>query len=111
MDHKLMTLKNAGTWITVPCPPSKNIIGSKWVFHIKCTTDSSIAKYKAHLVARGFTQIQGVNYYDTYSPVARLASFCIILAYAAHYDGEVESFDFNGTYLSGTLDNNKEIYM
>jgi hypothetical protein len=61
--------------LTVLCSPGRNIIGSKWVFHIKHTTDGSIAKYKACLVTRGFTQIQGVNYYDMYSPIARLASF------------------------------------
>jgi hypothetical protein len=111
MDHELTMLEKARTWITVLCPPNKNVVGSKWVFHIKHMADSSIAKYKACLVARGFTQIQGVDYYDMYSPIARLASFQAILTYAACYDWEIESFDFNGTYLNGILDDNKEIYM
>jgi hypothetical protein len=101
----------ATLWITVPCPPDKNIVGSKWVFCIKCAADSSIAKYKAHLVTRGFMQIQGIDYYDMYSPIARLASFWAILAYATCYNWKIESFNFNGAYLNSTLDDNKEIYM
>jgi hypothetical protein len=57
MDHELTTLEKAGTWETVLRPPNKNIVGSKWVYRIKHKADGSIEKYKAHLVARGFTQV------------------------------------------------------
>jgi hypothetical protein len=89
------TLEKAGTWNTVSRPPGKNVVGSKWVFHIKRNADGSIDKYKARLVAKHFTQIHGVDYFDTFSPVAKLSSFHTILAYAACYDWEIESFDFN----------------
>ena len=111
MDLELATLKKAGTWKTVPRPPNKNVVGSKWVYRIKRKADGSIQKYKARLVARGFTQVYGVDYFDTFSPVAKLTSFRAILALAARYDWEVESFDFNGAYLNGELDKNEEIYM
>ena len=68
-------------------------------------------KYKARLVACGFTQIYGVDYFQTFSPIARLASFRVILALAARYDWDVQCFDFNGAYLNGELDANEEIYM
>ncbi len=75
MDCEIKTLEDAGTWTTVPKPAGKNIVGSKWVFHIKCKADGTIKKYKARLVVRGFTQKFGINYFDTFSPVVRLASF------------------------------------
>ena len=56
-------------------------------------------------------QIYGVNYFDTFSPVAKLSSFCTILVYAICHNWEIESFDFNGAYLNGKLDNNEEIFM
>jgi len=111
MDHEMATLEKAGTWHTVQQPCDKNIVGSKWVFRIKRKADSSINKYKAHLIAHGFTQIYGVDFFKTYSSVARLGSFHLILAIAACYDWEIESFDFVGAYLNRELNNNEEIYM
>ena len=111
MDRELATLERAGTWITVPRLSGKNIVGSKWVFRVKCKADGSVDKYKARLVARGFTQIYGVDYFTTFSPVAKLSSFRTILAITARNNWDIESFDFNGAYLNGKLDNNEEIYM
>jgi hypothetical protein len=99
MDCKITTLEKAGTWVTVPRPAGKNIVGSKWVFCIKHKADGMINKYKARLIARGFMQIYRVNYFTTYSPVAKLMSFRTILAIAVCYDWDIESFDFNGVYL------------
>jgi hypothetical protein len=52
-----------------------------------------------------------VDYFTTFSPVAKLSSFCTILAITVHHDWEIESFDFNAAYLNGELDDDKEIYM
>jgi hypothetical protein len=111
MDREIETLERASTWRTVIRPDNANIVGSKWVFHIKRIADGSIDKHKARLVARGFTQVYGLDYFNTYSPVARLTSIRLILAIAARYDWEIESFDFVGAYLNGELDDNEEIYM
>jgi hypothetical protein len=111
MDREIATLEAAGTWTEVPRPSDKNVVGSKWVFRIKRKADGTIDKYKARLVARGFTQIYGVDYFTTYSPVAKLTSFRTILAIAARHDWEIESFDFIGAYLNGELDANEELYM
>ena len=111
MDREIASLEQAGTWNTVPRPRGKNIVGCKWVFRLKRKADGSVDKYKARLVARGFTQIHGVDYYDTYSPVARLASFRLILAIAARNNWEVVAFDFNSAYLNGELGEGEEIYM
>jgi len=111
MDCEMTTLERAGTWSTVPRPSGKNIVGLKWVFHVKRKADGSVDKYKAQLITRGFTQIYGVDYFTTFSPVTKLASFRTILAIAARLDWNIKSFDFNGMYLNGELDDNEEIYM
>src|ERR1700742_5124137 len=71
MKKELESLKKNGTWDVVPRPPDKNIVGSKWVFHIKRDANGSIKKYKARLVAQGFTQVYGVSYTETFAPVAK----------------------------------------
>jgi hypothetical protein len=111
MDCELETLERAGTWSTVPQPEGKNIVGCKWVFRLKRKADGSIDKYKARLVAKGYTQIPGVDFFSTYSPVAKFSSICAILAIAAHHDWEIKSFDFNSAYLNGQLGDKEKIYM
>jgi len=111
MDCKIQSLQQAGTWETVPCPPDKNIVGCKWVYRLKHKADRTTDKYKACLVTQGFSQIYGMDYLDTYSPVAKLASFWTILALAACFDWEVECFNFNSAYLNGELEELEEIYM
>jgi hypothetical protein len=111
MDRRISSLEQARTWTTVPRPTGKNVVGCKCVFILKRKVDRSIDKYKACLVTRGFTQIYSINYYDTYSPVAHLASFHLILAIAAQNNWEVEAFDFNSAYLNGELNTDEEIYM
>jgi hypothetical protein len=111
MDREIATLQQARTWIDVERPPGKNVVGSKWVFRLKFKADGTINKYKARLIMRGFTQQYGIDYYDTYSLVAKLTSFRTILALAAQYDWDVESFNFNGAYLNGKLEQDEEIYM
>jgi hypothetical protein len=101
----------AGTLTNVKQPAGKNIIGSKWVFRVKFKVDGIVDKYEVRLVACGFMQQYGMDYYNTYSPVVKLASFRIFLTLAAWYNWDVESFDFNGAYLNGKLEQDEEIYM
>src|ERR1700675_1041395 len=108
---ELATLKAASTWTVVKRPENTNVVDSKWVFRIKKNSAGEIEKYKARLVARGFTQIHGVDYYETFAPVAKLASVRTILAIAARNNWEVDVFDFHGAYLNGKLEDGEDIYM
>ena len=108
---ELKALEAAKTWTLVKRPPDKNIISSKWVFVIKYGPTGEIIKYKARLVARGFTQIHGVDYTETFAPVAKLSSFRMLLAMAARRDWPIEVFDFNSAFLNGRLEEGEELYM
>ena len=88
-------------------PPGANVIGSKWVFKAKKDTTGIIACFKARLVAQGFNQINGVNYDDTYTPVAQLPASRAIIAMANHLDLELHQVDIKGAYLNGKLRDNK----
>jgi hypothetical protein len=86
MEEELTMLGDAGTWELVDPPFGANIVGSKWVFKAKKDAAGSVICYKAHLVAQGFSQVPGVDYFDTFAPVARLSSICMVLAIAATQD-------------------------
>ena len=82
IQEELEMLCTAGTWHLEEPPHRANIIGSKWVFKAKKDATGNVIHYKAHLVAQGFSQIDGVDYDDTYAPVAKLASSHTIIAMA-----------------------------
>ena len=90
-------------------PKGVNIVSNKWVFKIKRQPSGQIEKYKARLVARGFSQQRGIDYYETFAPVVRMESLRILLAIAAHEDLEVHQMDVVTAYLAGELE--EEIYM
>jgi hypothetical protein len=79
------------------------------VFRIKRRHDGAIQKYKARVVAQGYTQIEGVDYDETFAPVAKLASLRMILALAAEHDLELQQMDVKSAYLNGEL--REEIFM
>ena len=109
IQKELEALCKADTWDVIERPPGKNIVGCKWVFKVKKDSEGRIAKYKSRLIARGFTQVYGVNYTEIFTPVAKLASLRTILAMATHKDWPIEVFDFNSAFLNGELD--EEIFM
>ena len=85
------------------------IVGSKWVFCIKWGPDGAIQKYKARLMAKGFTQIEGIDYDKTFAPVAKLTSLRTILVLSNEHNLEIHQMDVKSAYLNGKL--KEEIYM
>ena len=111
IEEELAMLKAAGTWEVVDVPKGVNIVGSKWVFRAKKDAAGNVIHYKAHLVAQGFSQVPGVNYFDTFAPVAHLASIRTILAFAAAEDYETGQIDIKAAYLNGELTEEEKIFM
>ncbi|THH14812.1 hypothetical protein EW146_g5573 [Bondarzewia mesenterica] len=99
------------TWELATAPAGANVIGSKWVFKAKKDASGNVVWYKARLVAQGFSQIPGVDYFDTYAPVAKLASVRTVLAIANRNDMELHQVDIKGAYLNGDLTPAEVIYM
>lgn len=90
-------------------PQDKNIVSCKWVFKIKRNPDGSIDKYKARLVARGFTQQEGIDYEETFAPVMKFNTLGIIQALSHQHDLLIHQMDVVTAFLNGTLDH--EVYM
>ena len=83
MQAEIAALELNNTWSVVNLPPHKQPIGCKWIYKIKHRADGTIERYKVRLVAKGYTQCEGLDYYETFSPVAKLTIVRILLAIAA----------------------------
>ncbi|XP_071575148.1 uncharacterized protein [Temnothorax nylanderi] len=104
IEDELDAHRTNGTWIIVPRVPGEKTIDSRWVFKILRDTDGNVKKYKARLCARGFKQREGVDYFETFSPVVRYDSLRVLLAVITQADLEVMQFDVRTAFLHGELD-------
>ena len=98
-----------GTWEKTELPPERTAIGCRWVYAVKTSPDGQFEKAKARIVAQGFTQRPGMDYYEITSPVVKFDSLRILLAIANALDWEIEMMDVKGAYLNSDL--KEEIYM
>ena len=111
IQAELDALTKTKTWQVVERPKGRNVVQCKWVFKIKKDAEGKIKCYKARLVVKGFTQVENIDYYETWAPVAKLASICTILALATRHDWDINMFNFHNAFLNGELNNNEEVYM
>ncbi|CAM8902544.1 unnamed protein product [Rhodiola kirilowii] len=96
-------------WELVDLPQGCKSLDSKWIFTKKMKVDGTIEKHKARLVIKGYRQKEGLDYFDTFSPVTRITSIRMIITIAALRNLEIHQMDVKTAFLNGDLD--EEIYM
>ena len=109
MDNEIDALEGTDTWTICTLPPDKTPIGCKWVFKVKFNADGTVERYKARLVAKVYTQQEGVGYLETFSPVVKLTTVKLLLSLAAIYNFSLHQLDISNAFLNGDL--HEEIYM
>ena len=109
MNSEHSALLQNRTWHLVPPPKGKNIIYCKWVYKIKRKADGTIDRYKAHLVAKGYKQLYGIYYEDTFSPIVKAATIRLILSIVVSRGWSLRQLDVQNAFLHGVLE--EEVYM
>ena len=102
MQEELNNFTRNQVWTLVE-RPDQNVIGTKWIFRNNQNEHGVVVRNKARLVAQGFTQVEGLDFGETFAPVARLESIRILLAYAAHHDFRLFHMDVKSAFLNGPI--------
>ncbi|KAJ9557693.1 hypothetical protein OSB04_012307, partial [Centaurea solstitialis] len=109
MAEELTALYQTHTWDLVLLPFGKHAIGSRWVFKIKTRSDGSVERYKARLVAKGYSQQYGMDYDETFAPVAKMTTVRTLIAVASIRQWKICQMDVKNAFLNGDL--HEEVYM
>ena len=109
MAEELTALYQTHTWDLVPLPPEKRAIGCRWVYKIKTKSDGSVERYKARLVAKGYSQQYGMDYEETFAPVAKMTTVRTLIAVASIRQWNICQMDVKNAFLNGDL--HEEVYM
>jgi len=103
MREEIQTLNANKTWTLVPFHPSMNVVGL-WVYKIKLKVDGIIERYKTHLVTRGFTRQEGIDYFETFNPLIKQATVRLIFSIVVSHDWKIHQFDIHNAFLNGVFD-------
>ena len=109
MAEELAALYQTHTWDLVPLPPGKHTIGCRWVYKIKTKSDGSVERYKARLVAKGYSQKYGMDYEETFAPVAKMTTVRTLIAVSSIRQWKIYQMDVKNAFLNGDL--HEEVYM
>ncbi|KAL4555898.1 hypothetical protein LXL04_038530 [Taraxacum kok-saghyz] len=109
MNEEMEALQKNETWELVKLLPGKKLVGCRWIYTLKLDSNGNIDRYKARLVAKGYTQKYGIDYGDTFSPVAKINTIRILISIAANEDWPLKQFDVKNAFLNGVLED--EVYM
>ena len=109
INSEVESILSNHTWKLVDLPPGNKPLQCKWIFKRKMKADGDIDKYKARLVVKGYKQREGLDYFDTYSPVTRITSIRMLIAIVAGYKLEIHQMDVKTAFLNGDLE--EEIYL
>ncbi|KAI0992202.1 hypothetical protein K3495_g15984, partial [Podosphaera aphanis] len=108
-EDEMSSFHENNVWQVVPRPEGRKIVSGKWVCKVKGNAQSELERFKARYVAKGYSQIQGIDYNETFAPVVRLESLRLLLATSANKEWKPRQLDIKTAFLYGIL--NEEIYM
>jgi hypothetical protein len=103
MNEEYHSLMVNNTWDIVPLPRGRKLVKCKWVYKTKNASNGSVERHKARLVAKELSQVEGIDYNETFAPVAKMNSLCPVLALAASHKCKVHQMDVKSTLLHGDL--------
>jgi hypothetical protein len=103
MNEEYHSLMENDTWDLVPLPKGRKLVRCKWVYRTKYASDGSVERHKAQLVANEFSQFEGIDYNETFSPVAKMISIRLVLALATSHKWEVHQMDVKSAFFHGDL--------
>lgn len=109
INDEMDSIVSNKTWSLVDLPPGSKPIGCKWIFKRKYGPNNTVQTFKARLVAKGFRQKEGIDYFDTYAPVARISSIRTLIALSSIYKLHIHQMDVKTAFLNGDM--NEEVYM
>ncbi|GMI76746.1 hypothetical protein HRI_001343900 [Hibiscus trionum] len=109
MQEELNQFERSKVWTLVERPNNQSTIGTKWVFRNKLDENGNIVRNKARLVAQGYTQEEGIDFDETYAPVARMEAIRMLLAFACYHDFKLFQMDVKSAFLNGFI--NEEVYV
>ena len=109
MHEQLENFERNRVWVLVPPPPECHPICTKWVFKNNQGEDGHVVRNKARLVAQGYSQKEGIDYEETFAPVARLEAIRILLAFAASKGFKLFQMDVKSAFLNGYIE--EEVYV
>lgn len=109
MNAEMEALNRNGTWVLTNLPPGRKPIGCRWVYKIKYKSTGEIDRYKARLVAKGYNQREGVDFYETFSPVVKMVTVRCMISIAVNNNWDLYQLDVNNAFLYGDL--TEDVYM
>ncbi|WCJ26514.1 Retrovirus-related Pol polyprotein from transposon RE1 [Euphorbia peplus] len=109
MQEELDQFKRSEVWILVPRPNNKKVVGTRWVLKNKLDEFGNVVRNKARLVAQGYSQQEGIDYGETFAPVARLEAIRILCAFASYKGFKLFQMDVKSAFLNGYID--EEVYV
>jgi hypothetical protein len=104
MNEELDQIEKNQTWQLVPRPKNKNVIGTKWVYENKMNENGKVIRNKAKLICKGYDQVEGVDYGETFAPVAILEAIRMFLAFSSYRKFKVYQMDVKSTFLNRNLE-------
>jgi hypothetical protein len=103
MHEEYRSLMENDTWDIVPLPKGRKFVRCKWVYRTKYASYGSVERHKDQLVSKGFSQVEGIDYNETFSPISKTNSICFILSLDASNKWDVHHMDVKSTFLHGDL--------